>query len=105
LCTRNEVSEGLVYEEVYVLMMPVDVAALAGFRGRGLTYDLAQAAVEFAREAGAAAVEGYPIVAKPGGKITWDEASVGTPQVFGAAGLAQVSSPTVRRRVMRADFR
>ena len=76
----------------------------AGFRGQGLTYDLAQAAVEFARESGAAAVEGYPIVAKAGQKITWDEASVGTPQVFGAAGLEQVSSPTVRRRVMRADF-
>ena len=46
-----------------------------------------------------------PIVAKPGQKITWDEASVGTPQVFAAAGLAQVNSPTVRRRVVRTDFR
>jgi GNAT superfamily N-acetyltransferase len=75
----------------------------AGFRGQGLTYELARAAVEFARERGAAALEGYPIVAKSGQKITWDEASVGTPQVFAAAGLAQVSSPTVRRRVMRID--
>jgi hypothetical protein len=75
----------------------------AGFCGQGLTYELARAAVEFARERGAAALEGYPIVAKPGQKITWDEASVGTPQVFAAAGLAQVSSPTVRRRVMRID--
>jgi GNAT superfamily N-acetyltransferase len=77
----------------------------AGFRGEGLTYELAQAAVDHAREAGAAAVEGYPIVAKQGRTITWDEASVGTPQVFGAAGLVQVSSPTVRRRVMRMDVR
>ena len=75
----------------------------AGFRGRGIAYALVQAAVEFARERGARALEGYPIVAKPGQKITWDEASVGTPQVFAAAGLAQVSSPTVRRRVMRID--
>ena len=77
----------------------------AGYRGQGLTYELAQAAVEFARERGCAAVEGYPIVAKPSQKITWNEASVGTPQVFAAAGLAQVSSPTVRRRVVRTDFR
>lgn len=76
----------------------------AGFRDQGLCYELAQAAVEFACERGAAAVEGYPIVAKPGQRITWDEASVGTPQLFAAAGLLQVTSPTVRRRVMRIDF-
>lgn len=38
----------------------------AGFRGQGLTYELAQAAVDFARERGAAALEGYPIVARQG---------------------------------------
>ena len=76
----------------------------AGFRGQGLCYELAQAAAEFARQRGAAALEGYPIVAKSGQRITWDEASVGTPQVFAAAGLQRVSSPTVRRRVMRIDF-
>lgn len=75
-----------------------------GYRGRGLTYELARAAVEFARSRGAAALEGYPIAAKDGGTIVWDEASVGTPQVFRAAGLEQVSAPTVRRRVMRIDF-
>ena len=75
-----------------------------GFRDQGLCYELAEAAVEFARERGAAAVEGYPIVAKPGQRVIWDEASVGTPTVFAAAGLEQVSSPTVRRRVMRRDF-
>lgn len=76
----------------------------AGYRDQGLCYELAQAAVDYARARGAAAVEGYPIVAKQGQRITWDEASVGTPSVFAAAGLEQVSSPTVRRRVMRADF-
>ena len=75
-----------------------------GFRDQGLCYELAQAAVEFARERGAAAVEGYPIVAKPGQRVIWDEASVGAPTVFAAAGLVQVSSPTVRRRVMRIDL-
>jgi GNAT superfamily N-acetyltransferase len=76
----------------------------AGFRGQGLTYELAQAAADFARVSGAAAVEGYPIVAKAGQRITWDEASVGTPQVFVSAGFQQVSNPTVRRRVMRMDL-
>lgn len=76
----------------------------AGFRDQGLCYELAQAAVAFARERGAAAVEGYPIVAKSGQRISWDETSVGTPAVFAAAGLEQVTSPTVRRRVMRIDF-
>jgi GNAT superfamily N-acetyltransferase len=76
----------------------------AGFRGEGLTYELAQAAVAYARDRGAAAVEGYPIVAKSGQKIIWDEASVGSPQAFAAAGLQQVSQPTVRRRVMRVAF-
>lgn len=76
----------------------------AGYRGQGLCFELAHAAVEFARGRGAAALEGYPIVDKSGQRITWDEASVGTPQVFAAAGLEQVSTPTVRRRVMRIDF-
>jgi hypothetical protein len=31
--------------------------------------------------------------------------SVGSPQAFAAAGLQQVSHPTVRRRVMRVAFR
>lgn len=75
-----------------------------GYRGQGLTYELARAAVDFARERGAAAVEGYPIVAKGGQIITWDEVSVGTPQVFAAVGLEEVSAPTVRRRVYRVDF-
>ncbi len=77
----------------------------AGFRGEGLCYELARAAVGFARGRGAAALEGYPIVAKSGQRIAWDEAGVGTPPVFAAAGLRQVSHPTVRRRVMRVDFR
>jgi ribosomal protein S18 acetylase RimI-like enzyme len=76
----------------------------AGFRDQGLCYELAEAAVEFARDRGAAAVEAYPIVAKSDQRITWDEASVGTPQVFAAAGLEQVTAPTVRRRVMRVEL-
>src|SRR5919107_999377 len=75
-----------------------------GYRNQGLTYELAHAAVEHARTRGAAALEGYPIVVKDGAKVIWDEAGVGTPQVFAAAGLEQVSAPSLRRRVMRIDF-
>jgi GNAT superfamily N-acetyltransferase len=75
-----------------------------GYRRQGLMYDLARAAVDFARSRGAAALEGYPITAKGGGTVLWDEASVGTPQVFAAAGMAKVSAPTLRRSVMRIDF-
>ena len=76
----------------------------AGARGEGLTYELACAAVDFARGRDAAALEGYPIVARDGREVVWDEASVGTPQVFAAAGMEQVSAPTARRRVMWIDF-
>jgi GNAT superfamily N-acetyltransferase len=76
----------------------------AGHRGQGLTYELVAAAVDFARLRGATALEGYPIVAADGGEVVWDEASVGTPQVFAAAGFEEVSAPTSRRRVVRIDF-
>ena len=63
------------------------------------------AAVAFARERGAAAVEGYPIVDPTGAPITWGENSVGSVQAFRAAGFVEVARPTTRRRVMRVDLR
>ncbi|MEG3616565.1 GNAT family N-acetyltransferase [Isoptericola haloaureus] len=76
----------------------------AGFRGQGLMYELARCAVDMARARGARALEGYPIVAADGGEVIWDEASVGVPQVFAAAGLSEVAAPTSRRRVMRIEL-
>ena len=76
----------------------------AGFRGRGIAYALVRAAVDFARKHGARALEGYPILARPGQKISWDEIHVGSPSIFAAAGLTEVSHPTLRRVVMRIDF-
>ena len=76
----------------------------AGFRGDGIAYALAEAAVGFARERGARALEAYPIVGKPGQQITWDEIHVGSPSIFEAAGFAEVHRPTLRRRVLRIDF-
>jgi hypothetical protein len=57
--------------------------------------------VDFARERGARAVEGYPMTTKT---AMQEELHVGTEGVFAAAGFAEVSRPTLRRAVMRIDF-
>jgi GNAT superfamily N-acetyltransferase len=75
-----------------------------GYRGRGLTYPLARATVDFARERGARALEAYPMITQPGKEITWGELHVGARQVFEEAGFKEVSRPTLRRAVMRVDF-
>jgi GNAT superfamily N-acetyltransferase len=80
------------------------VFARAGFRRRGISYALVRAAVEFARERGARALEGYPMITKPGQDITWDELHVGNPSIFAAAGFTEITHPTPRRLVMRIDF-
>jgi GNAT superfamily N-acetyltransferase len=75
-----------------------------GYRGRGLTYPLARAAVGYARQRGARALEAYPIVTQPGKEITWGEVHVGARQVFEEAGFTEITHPTARRVVMRIDF-
>jgi GNAT superfamily N-acetyltransferase len=75
-----------------------------GYRRRGLTYALAAAAVRYARDSGARALEGYAMRTQPGREITWGELHVGAVQVFADAGFTEVSSPSVRRAVMRVDF-
>lgn len=73
-----------------------------GFRKRGVSRALARAAVDFARERGARAVEGYPITTT---KTFWlEELLVGVPSIFTDAGFVEVSRPTLRRVVMRIDF-
>ena len=72
-----------------------------GFRQAGLTYELAVAAVDYGQQVGARVLEGYPIEPPPGKTVIWDEASVGLLQVFLEAGFEVVSSPTLRRRVVR----
>jgi GNAT superfamily N-acetyltransferase len=76
----------------------------AGFRRRRITYGLARAAADFARERGARALEAYPMITQPGQEVIWDEIHVGTARVFAAAGFTEVHQPTVRRLVMRIDF-
>jgi GNAT superfamily N-acetyltransferase len=74
-----------------------------GYRGRHLTYDLVRASVDYARERGARALEGYPLLTG-GAEITWDELSVGPVGAFTAAGFVEVSHPTKRRLVMRLEL-
>ena len=73
----------------------------AGFRKRGVSRALASAAVGFARDRGARALEAYPITTT---NVILEELNVGTVGVFAAAGLTEVSRPTLRRVVMRIDF-
>jgi GNAT superfamily N-acetyltransferase len=73
----------------------------AGFRRRGVSRALARAAVDFARERGARALEGYPMTTT---NAVAEELHVGTVASFAGAGLSEVGRPTLRRAVMRIDF-
>jgi GNAT superfamily N-acetyltransferase len=75
--------------------------ARAGFRKRGISRALVRAAVDFARERGARAIEGYPMTTK---RALLEELHVGTEATFAQAGFREVSRPTLRRVVMRIDF-
>ena len=76
----------------------------AGYRRRGVSRALARATVAFARERGARALEGYPMITHPGQEITWDELHVGSRSIFAEAGFTEVGHPTLRRVIMRIDF-
>lgn len=66
-----------------------------------VTCVLVRAAVDFARERGARAIEAYPIITK---NVIAEELHVGTEDMFVAVGFQSVSHPTPRRVVMRIDF-
>ena len=73
----------------------------AGFRRRGVSRTLARAAVGFAHQHCARAIEGYPMTTTD---VIAEELHVGTIGTFTAAGFTHVSRPTLRRVVMRIDF-
>ena len=75
-----------------------------GFRHRGVSAALVEAAVGFARTRGARALEGYPMRTQPGKEITWGELFVGARSSFVDAGFVEVSAPTSRRVVMRVEL-
>ena len=62
-----------------------------------------RAAVDFARQRGARALEGYPMLAQPRRGFLLSELHVGSRSILEAAGFAEVSRPTLRRVVMRVD--
>jgi GNAT superfamily N-acetyltransferase len=74
----------------------------AGFRRRGISTALARAAVERARERGARALEAYPMKEASGSLPA--ELHVGLRSTFAAAGFREVTSPSIRRVVMRIEF-
>jgi GNAT superfamily N-acetyltransferase len=76
----------------------------AGYRRQGISRLLACAAIDFARDRGARALEGYPMIAKRGQDIPWGELHVGSRSIFAAAGFTEINRPTSRRAVMRIDF-
>ena len=81
------------------------VFARSGYRKQGISYALARAAVQFARDQGARAVEAYPMLAQPGEDTPSGEMLVGSRSIFEAAGMSEVSRPSLRRAVMRIEFK
>jgi GNAT superfamily N-acetyltransferase len=75
-----------------------------GYRRRGISYALAAAAVDFARQRGARALEAYPMLTAQGNAIPSAPLYVGTRQIFTAAGFEEVSRPAPGRAVMRIEF-
>ncbi|MBO0611160.1 GNAT family N-acetyltransferase [Myceligenerans salitolerans] len=77
-----------------------------GYRQRGIGTALARAAAGFARDRGAAAVEGYPLLPRlPGaGRNSSGDLFVGSVGMFESAGFREVSRPTGRRAVMRLEW-
>ncbi|TKV61153.1 GNAT family N-acetyltransferase [Nakamurella flava] len=64
-----------------------------GHRGQGLSHQLLAGAVDFAREQGAPAVEGYPVDNR-GAKVDLTMAYVGTRALFEAAGFSHAVDTT-----------
>ena len=80
-----------------------------GHRGEGISHHLLRGAVEFARERGAAAIEGYP-VDNQGKKVDLTMAYVGTRRLFERAGFAKAADTDsvlngFPRVLMRLDLR
>ena len=74
-----------------------------GYRRQGISAALARAAIDFARERGARAVEGYPIVNEDK-DVGAAELFVGSSTALADAGFVEITRPTPRRAVMRVDF-
>lgn len=80
-----------------------------GYRGRGISHHLLAGAVDFAREHGAPAIEGYPVDNR-GQKVDLTMAYVGTRALFEQAGFTKAAETEsvvggYPRVLMRCDLR
>ena len=80
-----------------------------GHRKQGVSHRVLQGAVDFARDAGAPAIEGYPVDNR-GKKVDLTMAYVGTKRLFEKAGFTKAADTTsvldgFPRVVMRLDLR
>jgi GNAT superfamily N-acetyltransferase len=75
----------------------------SGFRKEGVASALAATAVEHARSHGARALEAYPMTTTRTALL--EELHVGTLGMFTAAGFHEIDRPSLRRAVVRAEFR
>lgn len=76
----------------------------AGFRRQGVSRALVLGTIDLARDAGARAVEAYPMKPAPGKDVTWGEMHVGKLSTFLDAGFRVVHVPSLRRAIVRYDF-
>lgn len=74
----------------------------SGHRGRGLMRVLAEAAVRFAREQGARAVDACPVDTDR--KLVWGEGFVGLAPVFRGLGFKEIARRTPTRPLMRLNL-
>ncbi len=72
-----------------------------GWRRRGLTVALLQAAIDFVRARGGKVVEGYPQVPRATMPDAW--AYVGLTHAYLAAGFTEVARPSPARAIMRYE--
>ena len=85
-------------------------ASTPSARGRGLGSALLAAAIEYARDHGAPAIEAYPMDLEPGERISDASAYTGTLPMFQRAGFTVVAdnasdpSATHRRVVVRLEL-
>jgi GNAT superfamily N-acetyltransferase len=66
-------------------------------RGRGLAKALLRGAIELAWRRGAARIEGYPVVVRPGAGMPGAFAWTGVPRLFTAAGFTRMPAPAGAR--------
>jgi GNAT superfamily N-acetyltransferase len=78
------------------------VLTRAGYRRAGVSRALVLAAVPFARNRGARALEGYPMTTTTTALL--EELHTGTLSTFLDAGFTEVHRPSLRRAVVRIDF-